>query len=85
MIDSSITKSQKSSEYDKKMLQPHTNPQHREEEINNINSHMTTRTQPKQNNQPHLPQPDDCKTRRDMKYRIKKQEPNTNPHNTTWI
>ena len=42
-----------------------TNPQHREEETQNTDSHMSARTRLKQSNQPPPPHQDDCKTRKD--------------------
>ena len=55
------------------------NPWHREEEPHN--NHETPRRQTKQSNQLSLPHQDDCKTRRDIKYRTTKHRTITDSHN----
>ena len=45
-----------------------TNPRHREEDPQNINSIKISERQLKQINQLCLPRQDDCKTRKDTKY-----------------
>ena len=56
-----------------------TNPWYHEEETQNTNSHKTSGRQSKQSNQSSHPQQDACKTRKDTKFCITKQVPNTKP------
>ena len=60
---------------------PQTNPQHREEESQNIYSNKTSVRQQKQRNQLSLSLQDDRKTRQDTKLCTTKQRQTQNPHN----
>ena len=53
---------------------PHTNLWHHKEQPKNLDNHKTARAQFKKKSQISLPHPDYCKTRKDAKYFITKQE-----------
>ena len=55
---------------------PQTNSRHREEEVENKNSNITSRIQQKSSNQLCLPPRDDCNTRMETKFCTTKQGPN---------
>ena len=73
---------QKASEYEQEMSQSHSAD---EEEPQNINSNKTSGRQLKQSNQLALPCQDAYKRRKDTKYSIPKQRPNTEPPQTMGV